>query len=506
MSLLAPFLALLAIAAGQDTDPAPAPAAEADDEAICVAIAHNWGGSLEDVAHIRQVPVPASFREYYTAGGCARFQLVESSLLDWHLAFGDEATTTAALAYLAVDPPFAASPAGHSRALARALREAAGDLRAAAAILAAPGNDWRVFAAALNRSPRVGRLRVLIGEHKHFLSLALYHLRAAEIFRSPALLAKSRLYLAAVQEDARLLYAGQSSSGLAGMDIANALDIEEAYPDDLRDAEMRLAIMTARLSRNPADVDAAARTVDANFSPVLRMAAENSERQGDFCDNGDSEDIAPIRAVCNAESAFPRRFVRFWRNQAHVDLLMAADPDHYQPRPRAPPSQSSGASYVSGAAAPSAEDHPSLYSFDSAIAILERGRLEGQLGGASYGGSDEDLVGLYLARAEIFAELAERRRRRGDSRARSAAADLLTGALGDLLRAAPLVRPTWKPTRFRQVAVRFLALAEAHADDRAHAGSAGDRPPDTRFARDVAYFRALLPALDRIARGEAEAR
>ena len=498
--------ALLAASGAAAQPPEPVEPPPEEEGTVCLAVAHVWRGDNRDIARIREIPVPESFRSPFTAGGCTRFQLVEASLIDWHLAFGDEVTTTAALGYLAADPlADPATPADHGRLVARAWRAAEPDLRAAWAISRdRPGKDWRDFRAALDRSPRVRRLRALIRGHAR---LPLPRPAISSRGRILPIAGLARPGSAAISRRSRrapacsILPPGPDGFP-EDLEIGNALILRQHHPGEIQDVAIRLAIMAARLSRDPADIDAAARLLDANFSPVLRLAAENAERQGDFCDNGDSEDLAAIRAVCREEGDFSRRFTRFWRNQAMVDLLMAADPDHYGERPRGPPSATSGASWAPAPADPAAgRNHPNVQSFSFAISILERGRLESELNGTVYGGDEEDIVALYLARADLFAALAQRARRPNDPRAADAAADFLVGALGDLARAARLVEAARHPGRFRQIATRFLALVDAYEADRARALEADYRGPNAGYARQAAYFRTVLAALDRMAVG-----
>src|ERR1700754_3908043 len=94
-AVVAALLALSLPAAAQDT-----PGETGED---CIAIGTIWGGSSADVARIAEQPVPESFQRTFLGGGCARFSLIVQSLVEWHLAFGNEASTTAALDFLAAN-------------------------------------------------------------------------------------------------------------------------------------------------------------------------------------------------------------------------------------------------------------------------------------------------------------------------------------------------------------------------------------------------------------------
>jgi hypothetical protein len=99
-------------------------------EEICLTSARIWVGSGDDVRHIRDQPVPDSYRTGLTTGGCNT--LIREQLIEWHLAFGDEASTTAALAFFEeAYAPVLAAPEAYAGLMRQALAEAAPELRAA---------------------------------------------------------------------------------------------------------------------------------------------------------------------------------------------------------------------------------------------------------------------------------------------------------------------------------------------------------------------------------------
>jgi len=500
-----PALALLisaggeALAAGQGDD---------GDEQVCVAIATVWRGSNAEAARISEEPIPESFRRPFLGGGCTRFSLVEASLIDWHLGFGSETTTRAALAFLAADPQLvrAPSPEDFGPALARAWRAAERDLRAVAAIQAS-GDDRDRSGTAMRRSRPVQRLWGLVRAHEHYLLLAQHSLRAAEFFGSAASLADARRYLAAVQAGMAILYARPGADGFPDLGIRNALSLRDQYPAEIGDIEIRVALQTARFSRDPADIDAAQALLDAAFDPVLRDAAHNANRQDDFCNNGSGDRLDDIRAVCREDIDFLRRFTRFWRAQAEADLLMAADPDHYVERPLGPPVMGSGSSFVRGAggATPEAWGDRLPHSVEMAIHILKYAELEQIPNGTIYGRPWDAEVALHLGRADMYVRLGEAASRGAGRRANSEAADLFGGALSALLTASNIVPAAEDPGRFRQIATRFLVLLP-----RFEAMRRLDREEDyaghSGHARQAAYFRLVLDSLDRIAVGLSPAR
>lgn len=86
-----------------------APPALAQDESyeneeqgglICVSIGIRWSGTPAEQKEIRTTPVPASFLSILNAGGCSSWQLMKTSLLDWHIRHGDEQSAQAAVRFL----------------------------------------------------------------------------------------------------------------------------------------------------------------------------------------------------------------------------------------------------------------------------------------------------------------------------------------------------------------------------------------------------------------------
>lgn len=89
--------------------PSAAPPAMAQDQAsdnqeegglICVEIGIGWSGTPAEVKEIKTTPVPASFLSILNAGGCSSWQLMKTSLLDWHIRHGDEQSAQAAVRFL----------------------------------------------------------------------------------------------------------------------------------------------------------------------------------------------------------------------------------------------------------------------------------------------------------------------------------------------------------------------------------------------------------------------
>ena len=477
------LLALFAIAA-------PARAQEDEGQDICLAVAHRWSGTLDDVRRIRDFPVPESFRRPFEAGGCARFQLVHADLVAWHLAYGDEATVGAALAWLAADRAFADAPAPAAFGAALARAWPAGE-RAARALLARDPQG-RTRAAA----PQVLRLQTLIAVQSHYLFMADQYLRAASFHHSLALLAEARRYVGPLRDSARLIHGEATPESDPDLDLRNRLGVRQHNALEIADLETRLAIQQARFSRSPADVDAAQALVDRGFSSVLRDAADHLDRIGDFCDNGSGDGLDEIRAACDAENNFLGRLAYFWRNQAMLDMLMAADPVHYQERPRGPPSATSAAAYVRRTADETgARPSDDVFgNFQTALALFDQDGRGASIPGPNFRAAAEEQIALHTAQAEMYERMA--------GLAADGDGDFLRAAMQGLLAVVRVAPPAEHPGRFRQAAARFLALLPAY--EAARRREQEERyQPDAAFARWATYFRLVLPALDQVATGAA---
>jgi hypothetical protein len=369
-------------------------------------------------------------------------------------------------------------------------------VREALARRPAPGAGGERLDRALYADPRVRRLEMLVGAQDHYLFLARQFLRASEFYGSPALFAEARRYVRAARDGARLLYPAMPVARDPDLEARNRLGVSQQGALDLRDVETRIAIQAARFSRDPADIDAAQALVDAGFSPVLRKAADELSREDDFCNSAEGDGLDEIRAACRDEDDFLRRFASFWRNQALVDTLMAADPVHYAVRPDGPPSATTAADYRRRPPGEAAGDlrEPRFDTVDTALAIFEPGRMEG-MSNPNFTGPHEEQIALHSARAEAYSRFAE-----AAANDAGAAGDALSGALREFVEVTRLAPAAEHPGRFRQAATRFVALLPAYeAAERRHLEE--DYQPDAAFARQAAYFRAVLSALDRIAVG-----
>ena len=418
----------------------PASAQAAPDAPVeCILIGHLWSGTTADIAAIATVPVPPSYQREFFAGPC-NF-LIKSTLIDWHLAFGDEASTAAALGFLdtnmAGKSPFAANLAA------------------------------RITAARRDRNP--DRVRALADQAHTYLFLARQYLRAAEFYGSPALLAQAAHYAAPA-----IAAVAASKARIDGANDGDAGSIEDN--DDQADAvEIQLAVVRAQITRTAEDLDTATAMLVAKQEPFFATAAKEAYQHGDdFCDIGERSDLESYAKACR-EDEFDRRAIVWLHYRALLDIVaidVSRDPAK-------------------------AEGLTSLESVDAIVRIAHRDeQAHGRIGAGRYSPADDAEVALRIARADALTRFAGATPGQAYDAGR-----LLNNALVELMQAEALVPPTASPGRFRQIALRFLvaydravAVEDRERPDRATLGN-------PVIDREAVYFRTMLPLLKPIAEG-----
>ena len=431
------------------------------------------------------MPVPDSFRRRFEAGGCERFHLIVSGLIDWHLAFGDEGTASRALAYLE----------GHYRkgvpapeAFGAHLASAWEDARRTIAAFPPAGDPRRPKDDRVWKIGSLRRASEAAAAYGRYVELAGLHMRAAEIYGSARLLEKAELYFAPVKAGRATLFPDgtEASANLGGIVHAPSHRLSE-----VRDLEMRIPILRARLSRAPEHVDQAASAAVRHYRPVLETAADNArERGGEICETEGEETNETLKALaeaCDRESSFGRRVRDFWRNRAQLDLLMGADPVHFETSVANLPATGSEFARRTLADADAKPADPPR-SFETAAWLLQSRKLKDWEGRTLWiSGIDLELYSLLLARAELH-----------EGRAAGEAGEF-NPALDYAAEAIRLAPPHEAPALFRRSAELWLDYWRRASGSKESSILRADRE------RLAAYLRATLGALDSIAAGEAPA-
>lgn len=411
---------------------------------ICLSVAHGWAGTVEDLKRIRDIPVPASFSRQLEARGCAALQLIRQSLINWHLAYGNEASAAAALAYLE--------------------RQATGG------------------------SPLRPRLAIEVPhdmELAHtYRFVAMEYARAADFYVSPALLAKARKYAEPSLAIAQMLRAER-----ADLKPCDARDkaclarrkgpfppVFNDYPDRLwRDLDLQLALAGVRASGSADDYVAARAAFARNDDPHFEDAREHAFQYGEgFCDTDDRDYLKAWKEACDADN-FEVRALSYWRYRASFSLA----------------AQAAG---VEGLG--KAQDK---WDGDTALRLIERNELRNAgAPWAFFGGNAPVIADIRLGMAEVQFAKAQRAAAAGNPAGGSQAEYETYEALDLMWLAAATVQGTNHPGWLRRIGGRYLAASDFLGKVRDPNGSLW-----LNHARHLAWFKTILPQLDAMARGEA---
>ena len=438
-----------------------------ESELICLAVAHIWNGTEEDIARIEQQPVPDSFRRPFEGGGCPRFSLVEESLLQWHFRFGDEATASQALAYL--ENASLPQPAS-----GRALAAAIADLRPALEQMqqAIDGGDVRSALAVRNETDWSDMQAALapFGAHRF---LADQYLTAARFYSSAAFVRRAAPHMAALDEFRDILE-GEADTAAAqrmvGLDFAPDHEVGQAVLFE-RYGTLRAALLGER-DALPKFPNLASREVTSVIESAIwdGIPFDHLERL--------AEDNDALEEALDDDSDLPKRMAVQWAEQAFADLArMQVDPDY--------------------------RDSCDTDTFDQALIGLFLSSMDGHdyASGRGYRGVDWPLnegdmrVALLLAKADCASTVAARLAPDGDRQdLRRAFWEGLTA----LDAAHDIVPADRSPGRFRHIATRYLDLARhclALSDPEKQSGDACEYARDPRTIR---YFETTLAALPAI--------
>jgi hypothetical protein len=439
--------------------PAPAAANEVDDRIICFSHSAYWWGSGAEVRAIEADPVPERFRDNERVPVCQPIGTEIAELIGWHLAFGSERSTAAALDYFE-DKRLSGLPSDFPAALRR-------QSQTALAYLRRERTDPQTVETRdrLLRLPSMQVLDRLVFGLSNLVYLAEIELRAAEAFESLQLLERAQRNWQRASQAAPILTASAVAEPFARLLAVGGAEIDDfkmfrAFERfRLEDLRARIAILRAHLTRTPGDLARAEALVNAAEGPDYRRLAERAEASPDACAyDPDDSDRARTRTLCRAQEDFRSKVASWAVNRALLDQVVGGE-----------------------------DQRNDTLAFD----LLGRGWLL-NYGGCCRWSARDDMIRLHLM-------IADRRRRELDSESDENEMDDHWGSAAFALRnAADLVSPVDEPTRFRRIAEAWLELW-----DRAEASPADEngrrmtwRPTDQRYA---VYLRRLLEDLPEIA-------
>jgi hypothetical protein len=480
---IAIFLPLLMIASQAGAQQrAAVNAAEADEGPICLAIAHLWSGSLDDVRNINTIPVPDSFRRPFSAGGCDTWQLVKQGLINWHLSFGTEASTAKALTFIEDEyrKQGAALP-NISVALERAWKAAMPDMDKAHELLTLPKPNWEHANEILAKSRPFKRLSSLTEEIGREQFIVEEYIRAAEFFGSRSFHERARLHYAFVEERDRF-FEGKVSVDLKRLNSVIGRRLIGFYsgPIYVADLRMRMALMKARLSRNADDVAAASLAIERDSNDAMKQAAEfASENFEDFGSNRNNDDYPQLASALDTDGNFMRRATNYWRNKAQLEQLKQQ---------------------IASTIERGGEDHN--FAYYNAMSMLEWTKTQGRNRQAARGYDSntfpsnpaDAIIALHLATVDKLMAQSTAQETVTTSKSNENEQNvfrLRQLALAELSQASLLAPPHETPGRFRQIASRYLSVYELLKDE--------VTPQDQRLA---SYFTHTLISLDQIALGK----
>jgi hypothetical protein len=307
------------------------PEADGHDE-ICLTIARNWLGTAKERASIERQPVPQSFRSQIRAGGCARFQLMVTSLLDWHLRYGtaksaltalrflerELASTDAGADQLVFDRQFAAA----ENAIAQLYNDASDKDATASQANFLTRNQLRI-----NALPEVKALRFTGNRLGGLEFIASEYIRAAEAFGSVELYrdaraadAAARTYRAALTKHSEV-----SPFGAVLVDSFAAHYVSYIQNPEMRG--LRLVMLGATLAPTQQTIDrAAAFMVDVygptgyGYPDLFSFLKRANEGDDEACLPDELNSREGYRDRCQ-KNFFEKFAYTFWYDVTRLELL-----------------------------------------------------------------------------------------------------------------------------------------------------------------------------------------
>lgn len=337
------FIARFALAAGLACGAlTAAPAAWAQENAetgedegiICLAFAHRWSGLPAERAQIAQVPVPPSFLENYRGDVCSSFQLLLTSLLDWHLRHGNEDTALAAVRFLeddlsaSLEPAFAAD---FGNALALAESDAHSLIERQRRAQPGASDDALLQAAgpALSGNASFRRVMAMAAKLENAEFIAGEYTRAADALTSRTLLTEARRLHGPAQQAVALIDERARQGSVAAW-LAERL--RPQYRTDRMSPAMRdvtLAVTEARIRRDAPAVQAAGEVTSRHFLsgeraypiPDLLTFWQRAYQEDDSACATDERNSREGYAERCEENGFEQFAFGFWYQRGRLELL-----------------------------------------------------------------------------------------------------------------------------------------------------------------------------------------
>lgn len=445
------------------------------EELICTLAAHGWGGTDDEVRRVDEEPVPPSFREIFEGDGCDRFQLIENSLLTWHLHLGNEASTIAAAEYYERHKtPQLIDPDRLETQLQNAWAEAWPTLQQTAALYGS--SNFREANRLRLEAPDMAALNALARKVKNHRFMANIWLSGARFFDSPTMLRRAEPHMAVMTAFDRFFSLIAEQHGTLGRyGIENAYEWETGYRlQTARYGNLRAALLgdfSARATRPEADLS------DAQYDLEDYVQDQRPLNQIDHQTPG----AEYIYEELQNQSNWVLDQLLLWTEYAYADLLRQEPPARYERRC----------------------DSRQLFNAKAGLLALER---------QSYGsdriyrlgrfGLSSDFrharIALLLAQVTCHQTASDNAIADNDPETAHGA---LVSVLQGLAEIRLLLQPDEAPTRFRQIASRYLAGLDQCRELIATLPVRGSGCTHGHDRQLEVYFRRNLDALDDIVIG-----
>lgn len=304
------------------------------EELICVAIAHRWSGTPAERENIQREPVPQSFLDQFHAGGCTRFSLLLSSLLDWHIHYGDERSAGAAMRFYEQEFSIRSSP-DLVEQLSSTWRAAVVDVQRLFSRAKAQGssNDEQRMLHDLNERistlESAKELNHVGGRLSSFNFIANEYTRAAEAFLSRNLLTEARKFH--VPEYAAIRFV-EAQEKLGPIERYLAQRVSPRFRSDIMDPRLRevtLAVVNAAIEQDETSVMAADTLTRELYRPdgkpypfpdLFTFNREAWSDGGEVCQADERNSKPEYEDRCE-ENGFEQYALGYWYNRSRLELI-----------------------------------------------------------------------------------------------------------------------------------------------------------------------------------------